>query len=207
MPDNRSATIYDIEYTFRHSRFIHDPGKDIRILRCQLTWFQHNRISCQHSRGCLTGNQEEREVPRQYTGCHSDRFLKYKDSLMRTVAGYDLSFITACPTGHIIDIIGCKVNFHIGQSLRLASFTYNNIRQFFFPFSNSLCYFGQILCTFNGSQSFPCSLRLLRRIDGSPNIIHCSVRHTGYNFFRRRIQHIDPLSGSILDELSIDVHF
>src|SRR5574344_269386 len=133
----------------------------VHIFRSQLARFHNDGISCYQSWSSLTGNQEERKVPWEYSCSYAYRFLKQEDILIRTVTLDNFALITACPPCHVIKIFGCYTYFDICQSLRFTAFTNNNIGKFGSMLTDAICKFIEIMATLNGSYFFPFNLCFL----------------------------------------------
>ncbi|MNE20386.1 hypothetical protein D3C80_1135030 [compost metagenome] len=125
----RPVAGHQVKHARWQANLIRDFGKQQRIARRQLTGFDHDGIAGHQRRGGLTRNQEEREVPRQDANYHADGFFEQEDVFIRPVALDNLPLIAARPLGHIVEVVGSKQHFYLGQFRCFTAFGDDQLRQ------------------------------------------------------------------------------
>ena len=99
------------------------------VVRCFLAGFDHDGIPANESRGHFSGDEKEREIPRQNAPHDTDRLAEEKDGLAGPVARDNLAFDAARPLGHVIDVVGGEIHFDLGQAERFALFLDDDSRE------------------------------------------------------------------------------
>ena len=125
LADGFTTPQHQVKHTTRQTNLINNFGKRNRVIGREFAGFNHDGVPGQQGRSQLTGDQEEREIPRQDPGGNPQRALKQQDILARTIALQYFAFITTSPLRHIVEIVGSKRDFHLGQLLNFSSFSHN----------------------------------------------------------------------------------
>ncbi len=109
--------------------FGHQLGELEAVDRGFLAGLDNDGVAGDQRRRQLAGNEEEREVPRQDAGHHPQGFTEQEDVLAGAVAGDDLAFDAPAPLGHVVQVVGGKVNFDFRQCRDLALLCGDGARQ------------------------------------------------------------------------------
>ncbi|MNZ82059.1 hypothetical protein D3C78_1007460 [compost metagenome] len=121
LTDRFTAPQHQVKHTFWQANLIHNFGKGDGVIGREFARFDNDGIAGQQ-RGCeLTGNQEERKVPRQNAGRHAQRAFKHQNIFAGAIALQDFALITTRPFRHVIDVVRGEIHFHLGQLLNFAA--------------------------------------------------------------------------------------
>ena len=125
--NDRALTRDDIDDTSGQPRLGHHLSKLSTVLRRELTRLNHNGTTGNQGSTGLTGNEEEREIPRQDTCYNADGFLREQDGLVGTVGGDDLALDVAGEGGHILKVGNGGAHLNGGPGAGLALFAHDDL--------------------------------------------------------------------------------
>ena len=124
-----AATVHDIDYPRWQIGLQQQFAELHRIEWCFLTGLYDNRVSG-YQCGCgFTGNEEEREIPRQDAANHADGQAEKKDGFPGAVTFQDFAFNPPRPFRHIVQVIGRESNLNAREFKNLALLLGNDSRK------------------------------------------------------------------------------
>ncbi len=171
---------------------MYDVGKKCRIIGCQLTGFDHDGVSGDQGRRRFAGNEEEGEIPRQYSGSDADRFFEQEDIFVGAVTVDDLTFIATRPLRHVVEVVGGEHHFGLRQPLGFSTLSHNGCRQFRLTLADGGGNFVQPDAALYCRQRFPSRLSHFCGADGKAGILTTALGNTGQQRLRGRIDHFNP---------------
>ena len=201
-----SAAQHQVKDPFWQTDIMDDLRKSDGVIRRKFTRFNDDGIAGNQRRRQLTGNQEERKIPRQDAGRHTQRALKYQNVLPRAVALHNFTFITARPLGHIIKIIGGKRDLHRRQLLDFSALSDDQRGDLFRTFADTGGDFAQPSRALNRRQGLPARLRALGGENRAPRILPAAVGDPRKQRFRCRVDHINPRITAAGFKLAVNIH-
>ncbi len=150
LTDRFTASKYQIKHPARQADIVDKFGKSDGVVGRKFTRLNNNGIARQQGRRQFAGYQEERKIPRQNARRRAQGALKQQDILARAIALQDLTFITTRPLRHVIDIIGGKRDFNLGQLLYFPAFSHDQCADFTGALTDTRRYFAEPVRPFNG---------------------------------------------------------
>ena len=201
-----SAAEHQVKDPFRQPNLMDNLGKGDGIIGRKFAGLNDDGIPGDQGRGQLAGDKKEREVPRQDPGSHPQRAFKDEDILPRAIALHDLTFVTARPFCHIVEIVRGERNLHRRQLLDLAAFSDNQPGDLVGTLADTGGNFAQPARTLNGRQRFPAGLGALGGVNRQPCLFGSPVRDPRQQRFGRRVKHVDPAVAATGNELAINIH-
>ena len=192
--NNRTLTCNHIEQTCGQTALMNNLTDFRTVLRGNLSGFDNNRATGNQGSGSLTGNEEEREVPRQNTCSHADRLLHENHRLVGSITLNHLTLNTAGKLCHIIEISGGHTHLNTSKCLSLTLLTNNNFLELVEVSTDTIGNLMQINGTLGSRNLSPLLLGNIGCLYSLIHILYCSGKLTRSHFLRRRVQHFNPLT-------------
>ena len=189
-----TLTCHHIEQTSRQTALMNHLTDLRTVLRRNLSRLDHDGATRNQRSRSLAGNEEEREVPRQYSGSHADRLLHENHRLVGRITLNHLTLNAAGKLSHIVEIGSRDAYLRSGQGLRLTLFAHDNLLELVEVGTNAISNLMQINGTLGSRHLCPLLLSHVGSLHGLVHILHRSGRLTRSHLLGAGVQHFNPLS-------------